>query len=263
MDLGIKNKVIIVTGGSKGIGEGITRLIAEEGAIPVIAGRDRETGKSLIMELKNQGKESSFIQVELSLKENCKRVIDETVTKYGRIDALINNAGVNDGVGLESGDPDKFLSSLNKNLYHYYYMAHYALEPLKKTKGSIVNISSKCAVTGQGNTSGYAASKGAQLTLTREWAVELLKYGIRVNAVVPAEVMTPLYEKWISTFEDPGKRLREIKEKIPLGKRMTTKEEIASMVVYLVSEQASHITGQWIFVDGGYVHLDRALSGIQ
>lgn len=263
MDLGIKDKVMIVTGGSKGIGEGITRRLAEEGAIPVIAGRDKETGERLLAELKSQRKDAHFIQVELSLKENCKRVVDETLKKYGRIDALINNAGVNDGVGLASGDPEKFLASLNRNLYHYYYLAHYALEALKKSKGSIVNISSKTAVTGQGNTSGYAASKGAQLALTREWAVELLPYGVRVNAVIPAEVMTPLYEKWIKTFDNPEKKLSEIVQNIPLGKRMTTKEEIASMVVYLVSEQASHITGQWLFVDGGYVHLDRALAGVK
>jgi L-fucose dehydrogenase len=263
MDLRIKNKVMIVTGGSKGIGEGITRAIAQEGAIPVIATRDAKTGENLVNELKHQGKESHFIQVELSSKENCKKVVDQTLKKYERIDALINNAGVNDAVGLEKGNPEKFLESLNKNLYHYYYLAHYSLEALKKTKGSIVNISSKTAVTGQGNTSGYAASKGAQLALTREWAVELLPYGIRVNAVIPAEVITPLYEKWIKTTDNPEQKLKEITQNIPLGNRMTTKEEIASMVAYLVSEQASHITGQLIYVDGGYVHLDRALAGIK
>lgn len=254
---------MIVTGGSKGIGEGITRRLADEGAIPVIAGRDTATGEALRDELKKQGKDAHFINVELSVQENCKKVIDETLKKFGRIDALINNAGVNDGAGLESGSPEKYLESLNRNLYHYYNLAHYALPALKKTKGSIVNISSKTAVTGQGNTSGYASSKGAQLALTREWAVELLPYGIRVNAVIPAEVMTPLYEKWLKTFKNPEAKLADIVKNIPLGNRMTTKEEIASMVAYLVSEQASHITGQWLFVDGGYVHLDRALAGIQ
>jgi L-fucose dehydrogenase len=260
MDLGIKNKVMIVTGGSKGIGEAVTRSIAEEGAVPVIATRDKETGESLMKELKEQGKEACFIETDLSPVENCKHLIDETIGKYGRIDALINNAGVNDGIGLESGSPEKFLESLNKNLYHYYYLAHYCLDALKKSKGSIVNISSKVAVTGQGSTSGYAAAKGAQLALTREWAVELLPYGIRVNAVIPAEVMTPLYQKWISTFPNPAEKLNEITKNIPLENRMTTKEEIASMVVYLVSDQATHITGQHIYVDGGYVHLDRSIK---
>ncbi len=262
MDLGIKDKVMIVTGGSKGIGEGITRRLADEGAIPVIAGRDRPTGESLLSELRKQGRDAHFICVELGSKESCKLVVDETLKKFGRIDALINNAGANDGVGLASGSPEKFLASLNHNLYHYYYLAHYSLDALKAAKGSIVNISSKTAVTGQGNTSAYAAAKGAQLALTREWAVELLPFGVRVNAVIPAEVMTPLYERWITTFPDPQKKLAEIVRNIPLGHRMTTKEEIASMVAFLVSTQASHITGQWLFVDGGYVHLDRALAGI-
>ena len=88
----------------------------------------------------------------------------------------------------------------------------------------------------------------------------MLQYGIRVNAVIPAEVMTPLYKKWISTFPNPDKKLEEITKNIPFGNRMTTKEEIASMVIYLVSGQASHITGQHLYVDGGYVHLDRSLA---
>ena len=263
MDLGIKNKVMIVTGGAKGIGEGISRRIAAEGAIPIIAGRSPDAGQHLEDDIKKQGYEARFIEMELSPNENCRKVVDITLQKYGRIDALINNAGVNDTVGLEKGSPEKFLESLNKNLYHYYYMAYHCLDALKVSKGAIVNISSKTAVTGQGNTSGYTASKGAQLALTREWAVELLPYGIRVNAVIPAEVMTPLYKKWIKTFENPDKKLKEITKHIPLGNRMTTKEEIASMAVYLVSEQASHITGQFLFVDGGYVHLDRALAGIK
>ena len=191
MDLGIKDKVMIVTGGSKGIGEGITKFLADEGAIPVIASRDKKTGEELVEELKSSGKESYFVQAELSSIEKCKKVIDKTISKYGKIDALINNAGTNDAIGLEKGSPEKFLTSLNNNLYHYYYLAHYALEALKKSHGSILNISSKTAFTGQGNTSGYAASKGAQIALTREWAVELLPYKIRVNAVIPAEVMTP------------------------------------------------------------------------
>ena len=123
-----------------------------------------------------------------------------------------------------------------------------------------MNISSKTAVTGQGGTSGYASSKGAQLALTREWALELLPFGVRVNAVIPAEVMTPLYRKWLDTFPDPDHKLAGITAKIPLGKRMTTAEEIAWTVVFLLSERSSHTTGQQLFVDGGYVHLDRALS---
>ena len=138
-------------------------------------------------------------------------------------------------------------------------MAHHALPYLKISKGAIVNISSKTAETGQGNTSAYAASNGGRNALTREWAVELLKYGIRVNAVIVAECYTPLYDRWIKTLPNPEETLAKITDKIPLGKRMTTTEEIANMVAFLLSEKSSHTTGQLIYVDGGYTHLDRAL----
>ena len=172
---------------------------------------------------------------------------------------MVNNVGVNDSVGLEKGNYEAFMSSLHKNLVHYFLIAHHALPFLIKSTGAIVNISSKIAETRQGNTSAYAASNGGRNALTREWAVELLKYGIRVNAVVVAECFTPLYESWIKTFNDPGAKLKAITDKIPLGKRMTTPEEIANMVAFLLSTRSSHTTGQIICVDGGYTHLDRAL----
>jgi NAD(P)-dependent dehydrogenase (short-subunit alcohol dehydrogenase family) len=192
--------------------------------------------------------------------EDCSRSIEETIRSSGRLDALVNNAGVNDRVGLEHGSPEQYVASLKRNLFHYYNVAHYALPWLIKSQGCIVNVSSKTALTGQGGTSGYASSKGAILALTREWAAELLPYGIRVNAVVPAEVMTPLYRQWLDSFPNPDAKLEDIISKIPLGKRMTSAEEIAAMVVFLISGRAGHITGQHVVVDGGYVHLDRALT---
>jgi len=260
MDLRLKGKVVLVTGGAKGIGAAIVRGCGAEGAIPVIVDRDENAGEELHAELRAGRVESGLIIAELSAPEACANVVDGTIQKLGRLDALVNNAGVNDGVGLEHGTTAKFVASLERNLIHYYAMAHHAVGALKKARGSIVNISSKTAVTGQGGTSGYVAAKGAILGLTREWAAELLPHGIRVNAVVPAEVMTPLYQQWLTTFPDPQQKLAEIVSKIPLGKRMTKAEEIAAMVLFLISEQASHITGQHLFVDGGYVHLDRALT---
>ncbi|AHM59457.1 short chain dehydrogenase [Flammeovirgaceae bacterium 311] len=260
MDLELKDKVIIVTGGAKGIGEAITRSLAAEGAIPVVVGRSEKAGKELVEELQAAGKKVLNIVVELAEAASCARVVEETVAQFGKIDGLVNNAGVNDGIGLESGSPEKFMASLQLNLSHYYNMAHYALPHLKKSRGSIVNISSKTALTGQGNTSGYAASKGAQLALTREWAAELLSFGVRVNAVIPAEVMTPLYRSWLDTFDDPEQKLEAIISKIPLGRRMTKAEEIADTAVFLLSPRSGHTTGQQLIVDGGYVHLDRALT---
>jgi L-fucose dehydrogenase len=260
LDLELKDKVVIVTGGAKGIGAAIVRACAAEGAITVIVGRDAQAGKQLQSELQNSGARCGLITVDLATAESCSQSVDQTLQAFGRIDALVSNAGRNDKVGLESGSVDEYVASLNRNLVHYYGMAHYALPHLKRSRGAIINIGSKTAVTGQGGTSGYASSKGAIMALTREWAAELLPYGIRVNTVIPAEVMTPLYREWLDTFPNPAEKLKTILTKIPFEQRMTTSEEIASMVVFLISAKSSHTTGQHLFVDGGYVHLDRALT---
>lgn len=260
MDLQLKDKVVLITGGAKGIGAAITRGAADEGAAAVLVDKDAEAGKELESELGKRGARCVFLSADLIPPENCRAAIEEALRAFGRLDALVNNVGVNDGVGLEKGTPEKYVASLQRNLLHYYNMAHYALPALKKTQGCIVNIASKVAMTGQGGTSGYASAKGAILALTRDWAAELLPYGIRVNAIVPAEVMTPLYTQWLNTFPDPEEKLKHIVAKIPLGKRMTRPEEIAAMALFLISAQASHITGQHVLVDGGYVHLDRALT---
>lgn len=259
MELNLKDKVVIVTGGAKGIGNAVCRVLAAEGAIPVIVGRNEEDNREAVKEIKAKGGDGFFVTAELGMPEPAKKVVEETVRQFGRIDGLVNNAGANDGVGLENGDYDRFLKSLHTNMIHYYLLAHFTLPHLIDSKGSIVNITSKTAETGQGGASAYAAANGGRNALTREWAVELLKYQIRVNAVVVAESYTPLYESWIETFPDPEKKLKSITEKIPLEHRMTTPEEIANMVVFLLSDKSSHTTGQLIHVDGGYVHLDRAI----
>lgn len=256
----MRDKVVVVTGGAKGIGEGVVRLLAAEGATPVIVGRSERDNQKLVDELSASQQQSLHIVAELAKPEECERVIAEVVARFGRIDAVVNNAGVNDGVGLEKGDYQGFVDSLHKNLVHYFLIVHHALPELIKSKGAVVNVCSKTSETGQGNTSGYAAANGGRMALTREWAVELLKYGIRVNAVVVAECFTPAYEKWIQTVPAPEEKLKEITSKIPLGARMTTVEELANAVVFLLSSRSSHTTGQLIHVDGGYVHLDRALA---
>lgn len=258
MDLHLKDKIFIVTGGAKGIGEAIVWELVNEGAVPVILGRSKEASLELEKKIKDGGGKCLNIIADLPNQEACKETVKKTMDTFGVLHGIVNNAGVNDGAGLESGNPEKFRKSITTNLMHYYDLVHFALPHLKKTKGTILNISSKTALTGQGGTSGYAASKGAQLALTREWAVELAQYGIRVNAIVPSEVMTPLYEKWIQSFDNPEEKLSEIENNIPLEKRFTTSEEIAATAVFLLSDRSSHTTGQWLFVDGGYVHFDRA-----
>jgi len=259
MNLHLQEKVIIVSGGAKGIGEGIATLLAEEGAIPVIIGRDENDNNKFVTSLQANGYKAGQVVAELSDPLQCENAIKQIVANYGRIDGLVNNAGVNDTINLENGNYEGFMSSLHKNVVHYYLLAHHALPYIKIAKGSIVNISSKVADTGQGETSGYAAANGARNALTREWAVELLKYGIRVNSVIVAECFTPLYDKWIKSLPNPEEKLAQIQSKIPLGNRFTTTEEIANTVAFLLSSASSHTTGQLVYVDGGYTHLDRTL----
>jgi len=259
MDLNLKNKVVVVTGGAKGIGKAVVLALAKEGALPVIVGRKQVDNNIVKAEVEAMGGKAFAVEAELSKPEECKKAVEEILNVFGRIDGLVNNAGHNDGVGLLTGDYERFLDSLHKNLIHYYLMVHYSIDALCVSRGSIVNISSKTAETGQGNTSGYAASNGGRNALTREWAVELLPYSIRVNAIVVAECATPQYDSWIQTLANPEETLKKITDRIPLEHRMTTPEEIADTTVFLLSDKSSHTTGQLIHVDGGYVHLDRSL----
>ncbi len=257
MDLKLEDKVFVVTGGAKGIGEAVCRTIIQEGAVAVIVDKDIEAGDVLKNAL---GEKAAFFAVDLGVSGSCENVVRNVADIFGRIDGIVNNAGVNDGVGLIRGTPERFVQSMTNNVVHYYEMVHYALPHLKKSMGAVVNVSSKTALTGQGNTSGYVAAKGAILALTREWAAELAEYNIRVNAVVPAEAWTPMYEQWLRRLDNPKETLASITSRIPLGRRMTTAGEIADTIVFLLSSRATHITGQWIHVDGGYLHLDRALD---
>ena len=258
MDLDLKDKIIVVTGGGAGIGAAISTTLAEEGAVPVILAR-RAPDAGFLAKLTALSPKAGWVQADLSQDEDCSRAVAELRTKWGKTYGLVNNAGRNDGVGLDAG-PAAFRASLDQNLLHYYSLLHLLQDDIKALCGAVVNISSKTAVTGQGQTSAYVAAKAAQLGLTREWAAALAPWGVRVNAVIPAEVMTPMYAEWLKTFDDPDQALKTITSRIPLGQRMTTDREIAAATVFALSPRAAHTTGQWLFVDGGYTHLDRAIG---
>lgn len=257
MDLHLRDKIIIVTGGGAGIGGAISLQLAREGAVPVILGRS-PLREDFVRELAALCPNHAFHQLDLVDEQACRAAVAATLSRFGGIDGLVNNAGSNDGVGLGAGRA-AFMQSLEANLVHCYVLAHLCEEPLKARRGAIVNVSSKTALTGQGGTSGYVAAKAAQLGLTREWAASLAPFGVRVNAVLPAEVMTPLYESWLQRQPDPKAALDRITARIPLGQRMTLDVEIADVVCFLLSDRSAHTTGQWLHPDGGYAHLDRAL----
>ncbi|MBS1747009.1 MAG: SDR family oxidoreductase [Bacteroidetes bacterium] len=257
MDLGLQNKVIVVTGGARGIGESIVRKLTDENAVPCIIDINQELADKLVKELHQNGKDCFAIMADLTKSAQCENAINMILKKFDHIDGVVNNAGLNDGVSLENGSYEKFIQSLKVNAAHYFSITHFALNALKTSKGNIVNICSKVAQTGQGGTSGYAAANGMRMQLTTQWAEEFSVYGIRSNGIVVAECYTPQYEWWINQQSDPQKKLDEINAKIPLERRMTEPGEIADAVIFLLSEKSYPLTGELMYVDGGYVHLDR------
>ncbi|WP_153798137.1 SDR family oxidoreductase [Foetidibacter luteolus] len=259
MDLKLKDKVIVVTGGARGIGESIVRKLAEEDAIPCIIDVNEPLANQVCASLIRINKKCFFAGADLTDAVQCRQAIEKIISRYQKIDGLVNNAGLNDGIGLEEGSYDRFIHSLKLNAVHYYLITELVQSFLKLSKGSIVNICSKVAETGQGDTSGYAAANGMRLEMSTVEAREVIAAGVRVNAVVVAECATPQYEWWLNTLTDPEGQLRKINAKIPLYNRRTSPDEIAETTVFLLSEKSSGINGEFFHVDGGYVHLDRSI----
>jgi len=259
MNLELKDKIVIVSGGARGIGEAIVRTFAAEGAVVCILDRHSDEAARLAAELSAHGQATESFACEMTDEAAVRATVAAILTKHARVDCVVNNAGVNDTAGLRSSVAD-FRASLEKNVVHCFVLVQACLDALMASRGCVVNIGSKCATTGQGGTSGYVAAKGALHALTREWALDLAPHGIRANCVIPAEVMTPLYTSWLASRPDPEAARAGIERMIPLGHRMTTASEIAETVVFLASPRAAHTTGQLIHVDGGYTHLDRACT---
>ena len=256
MDLGLRDKIVLVTGGAKGIGAATVKAFLAEDSKVVLVDRDADEGSALS---KSSGSKVSFIEADLTNLKSCKEAVEQTVSLFGGLDVLVNNAGFNDGLGLDT-PPEKFMVSVQNNLLHVYAMTHYALPLIRKGPGCILNLGSKVSVTGQGQTSAYAAAKGAISALTREWAVALATDKIRVNCVIPAECLTDQYEQFFQFQTDPDAAKKAIADLVPFAQRLTTPEEIAQTIVFLASECSSHTTGQLVYVDGGYTHFDRAVG---
>lgn len=242
MDLQLKNKVIIVSDGAKDIGSDIVKVLAKEKAIPVIISSNEKENLKIIEEV-NAGGGKCFHEVaDLITPEACKESIYKIINQFGEVHGLINNTAINDDARFEHNNYENFMASLRKNLAPYYLLAHYLLPALIRSKGAIVNINFKMAETGRCTTSTYAANNGGINALTREWAVELLKYNIRVNAVV-VESKTSLHDSKISPEN-----------------RIAANQEIANTIAFLLSERSSHTTGQLIHADGDFIQSNKILQ---
>ena len=254
MNLGLDGFSILISGAAQGIGAATARSFAAVGARVLVVDRDGAAAESVAKEINGVA-----CITDLTVEAGCARSVEMALAQFGRLDVLVNNAGVNDGVSLDA-PPSDFLASLRRNLLPAFALAHFARPHLIAARGAIVNVSSKVAETGQGGTSGYAAAKGGINALTREWALALAVHQVRVNAVIPAECDTLQYQRWFARQPDPVAARAKIEALVPFGQRLTTPAEIADTIVWLASPRAGHITGQLIHVDGGYTHLDRAAT---
>jgi L-fucose dehydrogenase len=265
--LGLEDKVVLVTGGTGGIGAETVRQFAKIGAFPVFTGRDQEKGKALEKELHDAGYSGKFIQTDHVDEEQCKRAVVQaaeygrkktrTSEEYDKLDVLVNCAGYNDDVGI-GVSWEEITDSLALNLVQYIFMSSECWKYLIKSGGNIVNIGSKTGQFGQKDSWAYAAANGGINALTLSAARNGADYGIRVNCVSPSEVDGEHYRKWAeerarSEGGSAGDFMRDIAQNIPLGRRMTMEREIADAVLILASPiRSSHRTGEIHTPGGGY-----------
>lgn len=247
-----KEKAVIVTGGSKGIGEGCARVFCREGGLVSILARGADAGQALATELTRSGPgRAIYIPCDVGDHLQLKRAIEETVSKFGRLDCIVNNAGQHPPAMTIDETSIEFMEELMRiNYLSTFAGSRYAVPFLRKTRGTIVNISSMTAVLGQEHSTAYCATKGAQVSLTKALAIELGREGIRVNAILPSNIDTPLMRDWAATLPDPDSALKRVSDMQVFG-RMGTIEEMGELALFLASEASSFITGQAIEAEGG------------
>jgi L-fucose dehydrogenase len=247
-----RDRVVIVTGGSKGIGEGCARVFCAEGGLVSVLARGREAGEALVRELDGKGPgRAIFLPCDVAESAQLQGAIEHTVATFGRLDCMINNAGAHppamtiDETSLE--DMDRLMRI---NYLSTFAGCKFAVPHLRKTKGTIINVSSMTAVLGQEHSTAYCATKGAQVSLTKSLAIELGREGIRVNAILPSNIDTPLMRDWAATLPDPASALDRV-AKLQVFGRMGTIEEMGRLALFLATDDSSFLTGQAIEAEGG------------
>ena len=247
----LKGKVAVVTGGSKGIGLGCVRVFARHGCRVVFGARGEEAGREVEQELGNAGHEAVFVPCDVTRESDIDALIAAAVERFGRLDCMVNNAGWHPpAMNIDQTSREDFESLLKLNLVSTFLGCKFAVGHLRKTCGSIINMSSEVALIGQGEAPAYVTTKAGQIGLTRSLALDLAPEKVRVNAVCPAGVMTPLMQQWADSQYDPQASLDMVDSWHPLG-RMATVDEIGEVCAFLASDEAAFITGQAICPDGG------------
>jgi len=246
------DKVTLVTGGSKGIGEGCARVFCAAGAPVVICARGREAGEALATELTAEGPgECHFEPCDVRKPEDIKRVIDKTVERYGRLDCLINNAGMHPPhKPIDEFSIEEFKDLLQLNLVSYFAACKYALPYLRQTQGSVINMGSLVGVMGQQLATIYCAAKGGISAFTKALAIEEARYGVRVNAVLPGNILSYSRIQGVAQLEN-GEELDKLVDSWQWPGRSGTIEEVGYACLFLASDGASYITGIELIVSGG------------
>lgn len=246
-------KTVIVTGGSKGIGEGCARVFLSAGAVVVICARDAETGRKTAESFCREFGDGRcvFTPCDVSVESDIRRVIDETIRQFGRLDCLINNAGYHPHYErIDETDHEMFLELINTNLASMYNFCRLALPHLRRTKGTIVNMSSLVGTMGQKMACRYVSTKGGILSLTKALAVDEAENGVRVNSISPGCIETPLGEEFRRLSSDP-EREKKLSSAFSPMRRVGDIYEVGTVCLFLASEMASFITGADIIVSGG------------
>ncbi|QDU56630.1 glucose 1-dehydrogenase [Aeoliella mucimassa] len=247
----LQDKVAIITGGSKGIGLGCARVFGKHGARVVIASRGKEAGEAAVAELAADGITALFVATDVAKPAEMQHLVEKAVEEFGQLDCLVNNAGWHPpAMSIDQTSVQEFEELLRWNLTSTFAGCKFAVPHLRKTRGSIINMSSEVGLIGQAAAPAYVSSKAGQVGLTKALAIDLAADGIRVNAVCPAGVMTPLMQEWADTEYDPAAALRCVDSWHLLG-RMATADEIGEVCAFLASSEASFLTGQAICPDGG------------
>lgn len=246
----LKDKVAIITGSSKGIGEGIARVFSREGAKVVVVCRSEDDGKKIAIELGSSEGKSIFVKTDVTKKEDIQNMINTTIRTFGKLDILVNNAGYHISKNVEETSEEEWEFIINTNLRSTFLCSKYTIPYLRKTKGCIINISSMVGLVGQPNAGAYSATKGGQIAMSKGMAIDFAKDGIRVNVICPGWIETPLVEDWFSQQKDPAASRKYIFGQHPVG-RIGTIEECGYAALYLASDEAGFVTGITLNIDGG------------